>query len=311
MASETTYDSVVVVDDADIRADLRDFGKAWWIFLITGFLWIFLSLLVLQFDQTSINTIAVFVGIVLLLASAEEFFHAFLMPGWRWLHAILALLFLLVGIDAFVYQLWTFGALALLIGWFLLFRGTFEVFASLSNRDVDLWWLGLISGIAMILVAFWAVGYPGRSAYLLVVWVGLGVAVPGYQPARARIPSEEARQGGCVMPATKHLNSRSLATAVCGVVAVVGVAGCAGFRVERDGRKTGDAICDIKNASNADDAKAAAAESAEVHRQGGADHGPASQRRRTRYQREPFRSAKARCQRFFGTRPTRHCGHPP
>ncbi len=174
MTSETTYESVVVVDDAEIREDLRDFGKAWWIFLITGLLWILVSLLVLQFDQTSINTIAAFVGVVLLLASAEELFHTFLLPGWRWLHAILALLFLLVGIDAFVYTLWTFGALALLVGWFLLIAGTFEVVASLSNRDVDLWWLGLISGIVMILLAFWAVGYPGRSGYLLVLWVGLG-----------------------------------------------------------------------------------------------------------------------------------------
>jgi uncharacterized membrane protein HdeD (DUF308 family) len=126
-----------------------------------------------------VDTIAVFVGILLLLGSAEELFHAIVMPGWRWLHAILSVLFLVVGIDAFTYTLWTFGALALLIGWYLLFRGTFEVFASLSNRDVDLWWLGLISGIAMILVAFWAVGYPGRSAYLLVVWVGLGALFRG------------------------------------------------------------------------------------------------------------------------------------
>jgi uncharacterized membrane protein HdeD (DUF308 family) len=174
-----TYESVVVVDDAEIREDLRDFGRAWWIFLVTGLLWIFLSLLVLQFDSTSVDTIAVFVGILLLLGSAEELFHAIVMPGWRWLHAILSVLFLVVGIDAFTYTLWTFGALALLIGWYLLFRGTFEVFASLSNRDVDLWWLGLISGIAMILVAFWAVGYPGRSAYLLVVWVGLGALFRG------------------------------------------------------------------------------------------------------------------------------------
>ena len=179
MVSETTYVSVGTADDAEIRADIRGFSKAWWIFLVTGLLWIFVSLLVLQFDQTSVNTIAAFVGIFLLLASGEELFHAIVLPGWRWLHAILALLFLVVGIDAFVYSVWTFGALALLIGWFLLIRGTVEVVASLSNRDVDLWWLGLISGIAMILVAFWAVGYPGRSAYLLVVWVGLGAMFRG------------------------------------------------------------------------------------------------------------------------------------
>jgi uncharacterized membrane protein HdeD (DUF308 family) len=69
--------------------------------------------------------------------------------------------------------------LALLFGWFLLFSGTFEVIASLMNRDVDLWWLGLLAGIAMILLAFWAVGYPGRSAQLFVLWVGFAALFRG------------------------------------------------------------------------------------------------------------------------------------
>ena len=38
-------------------------------------------------------------------------------------------------------------------------------------------------------------------------------------------------------------------------VLVMGLAACAGFRVERDGRKTGDAICDLKDASSASDAQ--------------------------------------------------------
>jgi uncharacterized membrane protein HdeD (DUF308 family) len=166
-------------EDAEIRDDLRDVGSAWWVFLVMGIVWIFVSLLVLQFDQTSVNTITAIFGIVVLLAAVEELFHAFALPGWRWLHGILAFLFLLGGIGTFVYSTWTFGALALLFGWFLLFSGTFEVIASLMNRDVDLWWLGLLAGIAMILLAFWAVGYPGRSAQLFVLWVGFAALFRG------------------------------------------------------------------------------------------------------------------------------------
>lgn len=47
----------------------------------------------------------------------------------------------------------------------------------------------------------------------------------------------------------------------CGLAVLVAItAGCAGFRVERDGRKTGDAICDLKDASNASDAQSALAD---------------------------------------------------
>jgi len=178
MTVEMTYVSVDVTD-AEVREDLRGFSKAWWLFLVTGLFWVFVSLLVLQFDQTSVKTITFIVGFVLALAGGEELFHAIALPGWRWLHGLLSLLFLGAAIGTFSYPGWTFGALALLIGWFLLIRGTFEVVASLMNRDVELWWLGLIAGIAMMFIAFWAVGYPGRSAYLLVLWVGLGALFHG------------------------------------------------------------------------------------------------------------------------------------
>jgi uncharacterized membrane protein HdeD (DUF308 family) len=179
VTAEVGYAPVAGAEDAEVRDDLRAVGTAWWIFLVMGIVWIFVSLLVLQFDQTSVNTITAIVGIVVLLASAQELFHTIVLPGWRWLHAILALVFLVAGIGAFVYSEWTFGALALLLSWFLLIGGTFEVIASLMNRDVDLWWLGLLAGIAMILIAFWAVGYPGRSGYLLVLWVGLAALFRG------------------------------------------------------------------------------------------------------------------------------------
>ena len=54
---------------------------------------------------------------------------------------------------------------------------------------------------------------------------------------------------------------RRVTASVAGVLVVGSLAaGCAGFRVERDGRKTGDAICDIRDASNAEDARSALAD---------------------------------------------------
>jgi hypothetical protein len=42
---------------------------------------------------------------------------------------------------------------------------------------------------------------------------------------------------------------------VFAVIAVGGLlaAGCADFRIERDGKKTGEALCDVKNADNKDE----------------------------------------------------------
>jgi uncharacterized membrane protein HdeD (DUF308 family) len=39
---------------------------------------------------------------------------------------------------------------------------------------MPLWGLSLAAGIAQIALGLWAVGYPGRSAWLLLVWTGVG-----------------------------------------------------------------------------------------------------------------------------------------
>ena len=179
MSIEVTTVTVAEIDDANVRADLREFGRSWWIFLIAGLVWIFVSLLVLQFDQTSINTITAIVGIVFLLAGFEEVLHGAFIRGWRWLHLLLAFLFVAGGVFSFAYATMTFGVLAILLSWFLLLAGTIEIVASLMNRAADLWWLGLITGIIMVGIVFWAIGDPDRTGWLLVLWVGLGALFRG------------------------------------------------------------------------------------------------------------------------------------
>ena len=156
-------------------------GTGWWVFLVTGIAWLIVSLFVLQFDTQAAATIAIIFGVVILLAAAEEIYATFALSsgGWRLLHLGLAILFLFGGIFAFAYPGQTFGTLAILVAWFLLIRGTVEAVVSLFFRHVELWWLRLISGILQIIIAVWAIGYPGRSAYLLILWVGLSALARG------------------------------------------------------------------------------------------------------------------------------------
>jgi uncharacterized membrane protein HdeD (DUF308 family) len=44
---------------------------------------------------------------------------------------------------------------------------------SIATKDeLHVWWLQLILGIVELLIGFWAAGYWGRSAILLIAWVG-------------------------------------------------------------------------------------------------------------------------------------------
>ena len=144
----------------------------WWLFLITGAGWIIVSWLVLGFNSSSINSIAALAGAVILVAAAAELFQMFVAPGWKWLHGLLAAVFLVTGIFCWVNPGRTVFWLAAFIGWYLLFKGIADiVLAFLTKADNDAWWLGLIVGIFEMLLGFWAAGRIDRSLYTLIVLV--------------------------------------------------------------------------------------------------------------------------------------------
>lgn len=150
-----------------------------WLLLCLGIGWVLLSFLLLNFTYRSVAALTILIGIVLFVAAASEIAEAFVAQGWKWLHAALGVLFILGGIAAFVYPGQTFGTLALIFAWYLLLKGTFDVVFSLMLHGAHLWWMGLIAGLIEIAIAFWAIGYVGRSAALLVLWVGIGALIRG------------------------------------------------------------------------------------------------------------------------------------
>lgn len=177
--------------------EAQQVSKLWWLFLVTGAIWVVIAFAVLSFDPTSAALIGVMMGAVLVVAGVNEFVIAALVDGWKWAHILLGVLFLATGVMAMLEPFQTFGILALLIGWFLLFRGTFSVLlAIMARHELQLWGLLLAAGIAEIVIGIWALGYPGRSAWLLVLWVGIGAMlrgiteiVTGFQLRSARRPA--------------------------------------------------------------------------------------------------------------------------
>jgi uncharacterized membrane protein HdeD (DUF308 family) len=166
--------------DSVTEEDAARLSRMWWIPLLLGVGWMVVALAVLQFDITSVRTISVLFGVILVVVAIHEFADMLLAPGWRWLHAALSVLFLVGGLTALVWPEITFMALANLIGWYLLAKGLFDVVAALSLRSqIELWGLLLATGVLELVLAFWVVGYPGRSAALLVLWVGLSALAKG------------------------------------------------------------------------------------------------------------------------------------
>jgi uncharacterized membrane protein HdeD (DUF308 family) len=153
----------------------------WWIPLVIGILWLIYAFIVLSFTYRTIWAIVIFAGIAFIAAGIVEFTLAAVLESWQWLHALAGVLCVAAGVVAFAWPGQTFLVLAAIIGWFLLFRGTFNIVESLMVKEyVEQWWLILITGIAQVAIALWAVGYAGRSIAVLVVWVGAWALTEGF-----------------------------------------------------------------------------------------------------------------------------------
>jgi len=159
----------------DEREVLRSASGAWWVFLITGIAWLVFSVIVFRFDITSVNSIGTLFGAMAIVAGANEFLALVVSTiGWKFVHGLIGVAFIVVGLFAFIEPGSAFAALASVIGFFFLFKGILDIAVAMTTKgEFDLWWLQLVAGILEIGLAFWVAGNFQQKAILLLVYTGL------------------------------------------------------------------------------------------------------------------------------------------
>ena len=172
----TTVDNML-----EPREVAREATGLWWLFLLTGIAWLVFSLVIFRFDIGSVATIAVLFGVIAIVAGVDEFMAiAVSTPGWKIVHGALGMVFVLVGIFAFIRPGEAFAALASIIGFYFLFKGIFDVTVAFTTRaEFELWWLLLVVGLAEIGLAFWVAGNFRNKVVLLVVYAGIAALSKG------------------------------------------------------------------------------------------------------------------------------------
>ena len=169
----------------DESAEARDFARAtvdyWWLWLVTGIAWIVAALVILQFDGASITTIGILVGAMFVFAGVQQFMVAAIADSLRWLWAVFGVLFLIAGVICFINPEKTFAGLADILGFLFLCVGVWWIIQAFVERDANpLWWLGLTSGILMVVLAFWTSGqFFLEKAYTLLVFAGIWALMHG------------------------------------------------------------------------------------------------------------------------------------
>jgi uncharacterized membrane protein HdeD (DUF308 family) len=171
------------VDDlAEAKETVRGMTGFWWMWLVTGAIWIIAALVVLQFDQASVTTVGVIVGCMFLFSATQQFVLAGVADGAaRWLAIGFGGLLTIAGVIALVNPKSTFAGLADILGFLFLIVGAMWIVGAFVQREEnDLWWLTLIAGILMVILAFWTSGqFFIQKAYMLLVFAGIWALMQG------------------------------------------------------------------------------------------------------------------------------------
>jgi uncharacterized membrane protein HdeD (DUF308 family) len=181
MTNSMLRDAEERVEDGPLGRFLAPVTDNWWLLLVTGIAWFLVSIVIFRFDYTTVAAVSVLFGIVALGAAANEVLLATVSSkGWRVAYLVMAGLSSVVGIVSFIHPGDTFVALAALVSFYLVFRGSFDLIMAFSlSRYLPGWWLLVITAIAELLIAFWAAGSWNNSVVVLVAWVGAAALTRG------------------------------------------------------------------------------------------------------------------------------------
>jgi uncharacterized membrane protein HdeD (DUF308 family) len=159
----------------------RRFTRLWWLWLVTGIAWFAASLVILQFDEASITTVGIIIGVMFACAAAQQFVYAAFAPALRWLWALFGVLFAAAAVVAFINPEETFAGLADISGFLFLLVGVWWILKAFLDRATStVWWLGLLAGVLMVILAFWTSGqFFIEKAYTLLVFAGIWALMQG------------------------------------------------------------------------------------------------------------------------------------
>ena len=156
----------------------------WWMWIVFGILWTAAALVILQENNPAVAkaTVGLIIGIMFLVTALQNLVIASLIEGGvKWLFGIFGVLFIAAGIVALANPQETFRAIADVLGFLFLIVGVFWIIEAFAMREGnDLWWMGLVAGILMVILAFITSGQLfWEKQQLLLIFAGIWALMAG------------------------------------------------------------------------------------------------------------------------------------
>jgi uncharacterized membrane protein HdeD (DUF308 family) len=165
----------------DVRSTVKDLSRLWWLWLVFGLIWTAIAVVILQFDDASITTVGIIIGLMFFATGLQSLVGAVVAERHGWVYGLFAILFFVAGVVSVISPENTFEAIADILGFLFLIVGIFWIIEAFAAKEVNpLWWLGLVAGILMVALAFYTGGqFFIEKAYVLLVFAGIWALMNG------------------------------------------------------------------------------------------------------------------------------------
>ena len=169
-----------------VSAELRDAASGWWLALLIGVISIIAGIIVIAKPSNSLSTLAVILGIFILVDGIVELITALSAhTESRGLLAVLGVISVIAGVLLIRHPLGGVRAVALLIGLWLMAAGLVRFVAAFEAPENRLWRIGvaLVLGLfGVVIVADPHIGYATLAVITGIGFVcyGIGMATLGW-----------------------------------------------------------------------------------------------------------------------------------
>ena len=155
--------------------------RYWWALLIVGVIWIVIGLAIPHFAYAAVATLAKLVGVFCLMAAANEVMVGAMMSsrGGRIARGLLAVLFVVVGVVAFLGVKATIVGLGAVMSVLFICWGAIGVLAALAASREHGWWVLLIASLTELAIGLSVAGSLKAPIMALLTRTTAGTLVHG------------------------------------------------------------------------------------------------------------------------------------